>query len=65
MLQPRSQTLAARHRVPIAIGRGGLAPGAFLAILFAVVGARNGLPVASAAFVGGVGGTLSLTFLLR
>ena len=47
-------------RVPVTIGRGGLAPVLILGVLFAAISARAGLPVVTAALVGAVGGTASL-----
>ncbi len=46
--------------VPVRIGPGGLAPAVLLAGLFALYGARLGVPVAMAALLGGIGGTASL-----
>jgi Zn-dependent protease len=53
---------AIRPHVPLAVGRGGLVPGLVLGALFAAFAARNGLPVAVAAALGGLGGTASLLF---
>ncbi len=47
-------------QVPVTIGRGGLAPVVILGVLFAAIGARAGLPVATAAVFGAIGGTASL-----
>jgi Zn-dependent protease len=49
-----------RYPIPVTIGRGGLAPIFALGALFAGIGARGGLPIASAAVIGAVGGTASL-----
>jgi len=46
--------------IPLTIGRGGIAPIFALGFLFALIGARGGLPVASAAVLGAIGGTRSL-----
>jgi Zn-dependent protease len=50
----------AHYDYPVTIGRGGLAPVVALAGLFALYGARTGVPVALAAALGAVGGTASL-----
>src|SRR6266849_7957635 len=49
-----------QHPIPVTIGRGGLAPVIALGALFAGIGARGGLPIATAAVVGALGGTASL-----
>jgi Zn-dependent protease len=46
--------------IPVTIGRGGLAPVFALGALFAGISARGGLPVATAAVIGEIGGTGSL-----
>jgi len=46
--------------VRLSVGRGALAPVLLLGAAFAWVGARGGLPVATAAVLGAVGGTASL-----
>lgn len=46
--------------VPVQLGPGGFAPALMLGGLFAEIGARAGFSVILAAFVGAVGGTLSL-----
>jgi Zn-dependent protease len=56
----RASRLALRPPVPVTIGRGGFAPGLVLGALFALIAARGHLPVATAAALGGVGGTISL-----
>jgi len=50
----------AHHDYPVTIGRGGIAPVLALAALFALYGARTGIPVVLAAVLGAVGGTASL-----
>src|SRR5712691_852423 len=49
-----------QHPVPVTLGQGGLAPVLVLAALFALVSARAGLPIATAAVIGAIGGTASL-----
>jgi Zn-dependent protease len=49
-----------RHPIPVTIGRGGLAPVFALGALFAIIGVQGGLPVATAAVIGAIGGTASL-----
>ena len=49
-----------RYPVPVTIGHGGLAPVLALGALFAGIGARGGLPIATAAVIGAIGGTASL-----
>lgn len=49
-----------QHPIPVTIGQGGLVPVFALGALFAGIGARGGLPVATAAVVGAIGGTASL-----
>jgi Zn-dependent protease len=46
--------------VPVTVGPGGLAPILALGLLFAGIGLRGGLPVATATIFGAVGGTASL-----
>jgi Zn-dependent protease len=46
--------------IPVTVGQGGLAPIFALGLLFAGIGARGGLPIASATILGAVGGTASL-----
>jgi Zn-dependent protease len=48
--------------VPVRIGPGGLVPVLVLAAFFAVLGAEIGVPIATAALLGAVGGTTSLLF---
>lgn len=48
------------HPVPVTVGQGGLAPIVALGLLFAGIGARGGLPIATAAILGALGGTASL-----
>jgi Zn-dependent protease len=49
-----------QHPVPVTVGQGGLAPIFGLGLLFAAIGARGGLPIATATIFGAVGGTASL-----
>jgi Zn-dependent protease len=49
-----------RSPIPVTIGPGGLAPVLALGALFAGIGARGGLPIATAAVIGAIGGTASL-----
>jgi Zn-dependent protease len=49
-----------QHPIPVTIGQGGLAPVLALGALFALIGARGGLPVTTAAVIGAIGGTASL-----
>jgi len=56
----RMQTLRNPAAVRVSIGWGALGPVLLLGALFAWVGARAGLPVATAAVLGAVGGTASL-----
>jgi Zn-dependent protease len=44
----------------VSVGRGSIQPSALLALLFAAVGARAGLPFAFCALLGAIGGPLSL-----
>jgi Zn-dependent protease len=46
--------------IPVTVGPGGLAPIFALGLLFAGIGVRGGLPVATATIFGAVGGTASL-----
>src|SRR5438270_12811670 len=48
------------YPIPVTIGQGGLAPIVALGGLFALIGVRGGLPVATATILGAVGGTASL-----
>jgi len=54
------ERLANPAPVRLSIGRGAIGPVLLLGALFAWVGARSGLPVATAAVLGAVGGTASL-----
>jgi len=56
----RGEVQGSRLRAPVTIGRGGLAPVLALAGIFAAFGARVGIPVVTAALLGGIGGTASL-----
>jgi Zn-dependent protease len=47
-------------RARVRIGPGGLVPVALLALIFAAVGAQTNVPVVAAAFMGGIGGAVSL-----
>lgn len=49
-----------QHPVPVTIGQGGLLPVLALGALFAGIGALGGLPIATAAVIGAIGGTASL-----
>ncbi len=49
-----------QHPIPVTIGQGGLVPVLALGALFAGIGARGGLPIATAAVIGAIGGTASL-----
>jgi Zn-dependent protease len=49
-----------QHPIPVTIGQGGLAPVLALGALFAWIAAQGGLPIATAAVVGAIGGTASL-----
>jgi Zn-dependent protease len=49
-----------QHPVPVTVGQGGLAPIFGLGLLFAAIGARGGLPIATATILGAIGGTASL-----
>lgn len=55
-----SALVVARWPVTVTVGRSGLAPVVMLGALFAMVAARAGLPVGTAAVIGGIGGTVSL-----
>lgn len=49
-----------QHPIPVTIGQGGFAPVFALGAIFAVIGAEGGLPIATAAVIGAIGGTASL-----
>jgi Zn-dependent protease len=49
-----------QYPIPVTIGQGGLAPVLALGALFAWIGARGGLPIATAAVIGAIGGSASL-----
>jgi Zn-dependent protease len=49
-----------QHPVPVTIGQGGLLPVLALGALFAGIGELGGLPIATAAVIGAIGGTASL-----
>src|SRR5712691_7781069 len=49
-----------QHPIPVSIGQGGLAPIIALGGLFAWIAALGGLPIATAAVIGAIGGTASL-----
>jgi len=56
----RAHALCFRRSVPVTLGRGALAPILGFAAVFAGFGAQAGLPFATAAVLGGIGGTSSL-----
>jgi Zn-dependent protease len=49
-----------QHPIQVTIGQGGLVPVFGLGAIFAAISARGGLPVATAAVIGAIGGTASL-----
>jgi Zn-dependent protease len=55
-----SRVILLRRPVPVVLGRGGLAPVAGFALLFAVFAAHVGASVPAAAITGALGGTASL-----
>jgi Zn-dependent protease len=57
---PALEKLPLRHRTPLTIGRGGIAPALLLAGVFMLVSLPAGLPLLLAAAVGAFGGTASL-----
>src|SRR4051812_5818915 len=60
MFRPAAAKKSYRDRVVLRFGPGGLAPVVFLAALFAFIGSRLGVSIATSALVGGIGGTASL-----
>jgi len=56
----QTHALRFRRSVPVTLGRGAVAPILGFAAVFAAFGAQTGLPLATAAVLGGIGGTSSL-----